>query len=90
MDRRARRRCDFTRVVPPRTRVTLWLDREVSDEGVALAGQDGMSVELTAAAGFVAERAMWWPGESADLVRGARRRPASAKRQRSSWRLAGR
>ena len=56
----------FTRVVPPRARVTLWLNREVSDEGVALAGQDGVSVELSAASGFVAERAMWWPGESAN------------------------
>jgi len=60
----------------------------VSDEGMALAGQDGVSVELSAAAAFVAERAMWWPGESADWYEGH----ASAgfsEAPRSSWRLAG-
>jgi len=55
----------FTRVVPARTRRTLWLDREISDEGIALGGRDGISVELTADDGFVAERAMWWPGPTA-------------------------
>ena len=52
----------FTRTVPPRARRTLWLDREITDEGVALDGRDGVSVELSASRGFAAERAMWWPG----------------------------
>ena len=78
----------FTRVVPPRSRVTLWLDREVSDEGVPLGGQDGVSVELTAAAGFVAERAMWWPGESANWYE-AHASAGFSEAPRSSWRLPG-
>jgi len=78
----------FTRVVPPRARVTLWLNREVSDEGVALAGQDGVSVELRADAAFVAERAMWWPGESASWHE-AHASAGFSEAPRSSWRLAG-
>jgi hypothetical protein len=78
----------FTRVVPPRARVTLWLNREVSDEGVALAGQDGVSVELSADDGFVAERAMWWPGESASWYE-AHASAGFSEAPRRSWRLAG-
>lgn len=52
----------FTRTARPRERLTLWLDQEVTDEGVSLANQGGLSVELTASRPFVAERATWWPG----------------------------
>jgi hypothetical protein len=68
--------------------VTLWLNREVSDEGVPLAGQDGVSVELSAASAFVAERAMWWPGESASWHE-AHASAGFSEAPRSSWRLAG-
>jgi hypothetical protein len=78
----------FTRVVPAHTRRTVWLDREVSDEGIALGGQDGISVQLSAGAAFVAERAMWWPGSSTSwheshVAAGFSEAPAAA------WRLAG-
>lgn len=52
----------FTRTAGPRERLTIWLDQEVTDDGTSLADQGGLSVELTAARPFVAERAMWWPG----------------------------
>lgn len=78
----------FTRTVPPHTRRTLWLDREISDDGVALDGHDGISVALSADAPFVAERAMWWPGSAASwheshVTAGFSEEPAAA------WRLAG-
>ena len=78
----------FTRIVPARARVTLWLNREVSDDGVSLAGQDGVSVELTAAGAFVAERAMWWPGESLTWYE-AHASAGFSEEPRRSWRLAG-
>ncbi len=78
----------FTRVVPARTRRTLWLDREISDEGVPLDRHDGISVELTSGEAFVAERAMWWPGTSSTwqeshVAAGFSEAPAA------SWRIAG-
>ncbi len=78
----------LTRVVPPRSRVTLWLDREISDEGVAIGGQDGVSVDLTAPAGFVAERAMWWPGSSASWHE-AHAAAGFSDPPRATWRLPG-
>ncbi len=51
----------FTRTADPRERLTLWLNQEVTDEGVSLADQGGLSIELIATRPFVAERAMWWP-----------------------------
>lgn len=78
----------LTREVPARSRATLWLDRETSDDGVPLGGRDGISVELTADAGFVAERVMWWPGDAAGwyeahVAAGFSEPPAA------TWRLAG-
>ncbi|MGV3516945.1 PQQ-dependent sugar dehydrogenase [Luteitalea sp.] len=78
----------FTRTVPARGRATIWLDREVTDEGVALAGQDGISVDLTAATGFVAERAMWWPGSSAEWHE-AHASAGFSEAPRAAWHLPG-
>jgi glucose/arabinose dehydrogenase len=78
----------FTRTVPAHTRRTLWLDREVADDGTRLDGRDGISVQLDADAPFVAERAMWWPGVSsswqeAHVSAGFSEAPAA------TWRLSG-
>lgn len=78
----------LVRVVPAKSRRTLWLDQEMSEEGVALGGQHGISVELSSDADFVAERAMWWPGSSATwheshVAAGFTEAPAA------QWRLAG-
>jgi glucose/arabinose dehydrogenase len=54
----------FTTRVAPGERATIWLDRLTADDGTSLDGQGGLSVELTADAPFVAERAMWWPGDA--------------------------
>jgi hypothetical protein len=78
----------LTRVVPPRSRMTMWLDREISDEGVAIGGQDGVSVDVSAPAGFVAERAMWWPGTSASWHE-AHAAAGFSDPPRATWRLPG-
>lgn len=60
----------FTRTAGPRERLTIWLNQEVTDEGVSLAQQPALSVELSASQPFVAERAMWWPGTPAAWYEG--------------------
>lgn len=96
VDARVRRQGDeagreplrLTRAVPARARTTLWLDREVSDEGVALDGLDGLSIELTAAQPFVAERVMWWPGVSSSWHE-AHVAAGFSESSSAVWRLAG-
>lgn len=78
----------FTRVVPPRARETIWLDRMVSDAGVSLGGHDGISVELRAPQPFVAERAMWWPGDSSTWHE-AHASSGFSEPPAATWRLAG-
>ena len=79
----------FTRVVPARTRRTLWLDREVSDEGISLGGRDGISVELTAD-----RRASWRSGRCGGPGRPSTWHEAHvaagfSEPSAATWRLAG-
>lgn len=78
----------FRRTAAPRERLTIWLDQEVTDEGVSLAAQGGLSVELTAARPFIAERAMWWPGSFATWHEG-HASTGFAEEPAAQWRLAG-
>lgn len=78
----------FTAVAPPRERLTIWLDEMTTDDGVSLADQSGLSVEVLADRPFIAERAMWWAGLPTEWHEG-HAVAGFAGGPRAQWRLAG-